>query len=126
MLFDDVLGQVAAQLAWISEQTGVARQRLDIEPATRALGRLGRALPVADYLLARQCWNDLARAMGEFHERYDMLLMPAMSVPLHRTPQGLPIGVQLIAAMGDDKRLLSLAGQLEQAQPWQPVSNLAR
>lgn len=182
------LGQVAAQLAWISEQTGVARHRLDIEPTTRALGRLGQALPVADYLLARQRWNDLARAMGEFHHRYDMLLLPvlagppphigqlypspreqhlmrllaipglsnlalrmgalerlshealaympftqlanltgqpAMSVPLHRTPQGLPIGVQLMAAMGDDKRLLSLAGQLEQAKPWQAVSNLA-
>ncbi len=43
---------------------------------------------------------------------------PAMSVPLHWNDAGLPIGMQFVARLGDDARLLRLAAQLEQAQPW--------
>ena len=43
---------------------------------------------------------------------------PAMSVPLYWTPSGLPLGSQFMAPLGDEKTLLQLAHQLEQAQPW--------
>lgn len=43
---------------------------------------------------------------------------PAMSVPLHVSPAGLPIGSHFAAPLGQEARLLGLALELEQAAPW--------
>ncbi|MBI5610673.1 MAG: amidase [Deltaproteobacteria bacterium] len=43
---------------------------------------------------------------------------PAVSLPLHTSPAGLPIGVQFSAAYGQDALLIQVAAQLEAAQPW--------
>ena len=43
---------------------------------------------------------------------------PAVSVPLHWTESGLPVGVHFVARWGEEATLIRLAGQLERAQPW--------
>jgi amidase len=43
---------------------------------------------------------------------------PAISLPLHWTEAGLPIGVQLVADMGREDLLIRVASQLEEARPW--------
>ena len=43
---------------------------------------------------------------------------PAISLPLHWTPEGLPLGVQFVAPLGGETTLLALAAELEQARPW--------
>jgi len=44
--------------------------------------------------------------------------VPAMSVPLESTDDGLPIGLHFVAKYGAEETLYSLAAQLEQARPW--------
>jgi amidase len=44
---------------------------------------------------------------------------PALSLPLAQSRQGLPIGIQLVAAFGREDLLLRLAAVLEQEYQWQ-------
>ena len=50
--------------------------------------------------------------------QFNMTGQPAVSLPLHWTPGGLPVGVQLVAAYGREDVLIRVASQLEQAAPW--------
>ena len=49
---------------------------------------------------------------------YNQMGAPAMSVPLHWSSRGLPIGMMFGARYGQEGLLYRLAGQLEEAQPW--------
>jgi amidase len=53
-----------------------------------------------------------------FTRPFNITGQPAISLPLHRTAAGVPVGVQLAGPVGSEARLLSLAGQIEQAAPW--------
>ncbi|WP_061006671.1 amidase [Mycolicibacterium mucogenicum] len=50
---------------------------------------------------------------------------PAISLPLHHSPDGLPVGVQLSAAYGDERTLLELAFLLEAERPFARIQEFA-
>ena len=53
-----------------------------------------------------------------FTQLFNMTGQPSASLPLHWTDEGLPVGVMVSAAFGEDALLFRLAGQLERAAPW--------
>ncbi|HEX3781185.1 MAG TPA: amidase [Pseudonocardiaceae bacterium] len=46
---------------------------------------------------------------------------PAISLPMARTDDGLPIGVHFCARPGDERTLLELAFEIEEAAPWRRI-----
>lgn len=84
----------------------------------RASGLLG-LLARAGWLdgIVNQMANDSLRHVP-FTQLANLTGTPAISLPLHWTAEGLPLGVQFMAAPGQDGLLLQLAAELEAAAPW--------
>jgi amidase len=65
-----------------------------------------------------QTWRKESTEFSPYTALYNASGQPSMSVPLHWTPDGLPVGVMFSARFGEDAMLFRLAAQLEKAQPW--------
>ncbi|RPH61307.1 MAG: amidase [Chloroflexi bacterium] len=72
------------------------------------LDALGTIKPLAAQTYEFLPWTPVFNVTGQ----------PAMSVPLHWTESGLPVGMHFVGKFGDEATLFRLAGQLEQAKPW--------
>ena len=89
VLLTPVLGEPPAPLG---------RFTLDQADSTAYMAALHRYIP----------FTGLANMTGQ----------PAMSMPLHWSEAGLPIGVHFVGRFGEEHTLFRLAGQLERARPW--------
>ncbi len=57
-------------------------------------------------------------AMAAFTALFNITGQPAVSLPLHVSASGLPIGVQIVAGAFRDGQLIRVASQIEEAAPW--------
>ena len=96
----------------LSTRTPAGLQRASRVVAKVRAGKVLNASGIIDQLISDNLgwvpYTQLANLTGR----------PAISVPLHWTAAGLPLGVQLVGRLGADGDLLRLAAQLEEAQPW--------
>ena len=58
------------------------------------------------------------KAFTPWTSAWNVTGMPAVSLPLHRTDDGLPVGVMLAARPAEEELLLALSARLEEAVPW--------
>jgi amidase len=58
------------------------------------------------------------KAFTPWTSAWNLTGMPAISLPLHVTPEGLPVGVMLAARPAEEHLLLALAGQVEAEASW--------
>jgi amidase len=63
-------------------------------------------------------WLQHAAEWVPFTPVFNVTGQPAISLPLHQTADGLPIGVQLVGPPAGEELLVSLSAQLEGARPW--------
>ncbi len=130
-------------LTWALAQSARSRGVTDYIAAVEASHRHGRALAAwwsdegFDLLLTPTCAAPPPRVgeleqsreepftpfikaapYGVFTSAFNQSGQPAISLPVHRTPSGLPVGAQLVAAYGREDILLSVAAELEQALGW--------
>lgn len=110
-----------------------ARARDTLHAASRVLGRfmarydvilsptMALVPPKLGALSLTQPYEEFigpATAASVFTSLYNMTGQPAMSVPLHQTGEGVPVGVMFAGRFGDEATLFRLAAQLEAERPW--------
>jgi amidase len=66
--------------------------------------------PAADF--------EAQKAFTPWTSAWNVTGMPAISLPLHWTPDGLPVGVMLAARPAEEELLMSVSAQVESARPW--------
>jgi amidase len=65
---------------------------------------------------------ELLLDLSPFSVPFNASGQPAMTLPVHQTAEGLPIGVQIVGGFGQDGRVMQLAAQLEAISEWRTVA----
>ena len=80
--------------------------------------KVGRLKPYNEDFVAYRTGKGSMFEYSPFTAIFNASGQPAVSLPLHWSASGLPVGVHLAMAFGEDERLMSLAAQIETAAPW--------
>jgi amidase/6-aminohexanoate-cyclic-dimer hydrolase len=111
-----------SQAIMASHQVGLAMARFHENYDVVLSPTLGKPpVPLGILSLSPRSMADFGREIVEFGPYtalYNVTGQPSMSVPLHWTADGLPVGVMFSGRFGDEATLLRLAAQLEKARPW--------
>ncbi len=129
-----IMGETAATVTSLETKLGRPARRQDVEPSTWILNLLGRSISAEKFALARRRWNEVSRRMANFHQKYDLLLTPAVA------SRPFPIGA--LQPSNGEERLLQVInrlglGSLARANvdqlaekvfayiPWTPLANMS-
>ena len=115
----DLLNALGVQNT-VSRQVGAFFETADVL-VTPTTAQLPRPLGEIDQDRAGMTpteWTQQVFSYAPFTPVFNTTGQPAVSLPLHWTATGLPVGVQLAGRFGDETTLLQLAAELEQARPW--------
>jgi len=119
-------GEVAADIEEMRILLGRKPKPRDVEALTWTTGLLGHAFTAGEFVTAKREWDIAARAMGRFHQNYDLYLTPTLAHPpvkigaLQPTPFER-IAMNVINALGL-ARLLKASGIADKMA----VTNLAK
>jgi amidase len=104
----------------VSRQVGAFFEKVDLlvtPTIARLPAPLGELNQNREGMTAME-WTRQIFSYVPFTPLFNVTGQPAISLPLHWSAGGLPVGVQLAGHFGDEATLLRLAAQLEQARPW--------
>ena len=74
--------------------------------------------PEIGWLTDRDHGGARVAEMLQYTAQFNVTGQPAISLPLHTSTEGLPVGVQIVADFGREDLLVRLAAQIEAAAPW--------
>ncbi|MGE0861132.1 MAG: amidase [Gammaproteobacteria bacterium] len=84
----------------------------------RDVARIGELDQNASGVDMRAWWRQIIQDYSPFTPLFNTTGQPALMLPLWQADSGLPLAMQFVGRYGDEETLYSLAGELEQAQPW--------
>ena len=112
---------LAARTLELLSRQEVARWRRDFDvlltPTSAILPPVAGATMEAQHATPEAPVGDVVASVS-FTAFGNVTGLPAISLPLHRTDEGIPVGVQLTGSPWDEATLIRLSAQLEQAMPW--------
>ncbi len=85
--------------------------------ALQVTGKLGSATLLKKMGIVEQLVQESLKRVP-FTQLANLTGQPAMSLPVHATQDGLPVGVQFMAARGNEELLLQMARQVEESELW--------
>ncbi len=104
----------------VSRQVGPFFEKVDVlvtPTIARQPAPLGELNQNREGMTAME-WTRQIFSYVPFTPLFNVTGQPAISLPLHWSADGIPVGVQIAGRFGDEATLLRLAAQLEQARPW--------
>ncbi|MFT4583301.1 MAG: amidase [Gammaproteobacteria bacterium] len=105
----------------VSRAVGAVMKNYDVL-LTPGLGRevakLGELNQNAKGVDVMGWWQQLMYDYTPYTPLFNTTGQPSVMLPLWQSKKGLPLAMQFVGRLGDEETLYSLAGQLEQTQPW--------
>ncbi|MFN5826772.1 MAG: amidase family protein, partial [Rhodobacterales bacterium] len=104
--------------AFFDPETGPPRDILLTATLAEPPAKVGRFSHVTEDYVAFRTGPDGVFAYSPVCAAFNASGQPAASLPLHRTAEGLPVGVHLATRFGADEELIALCAEIEAARPW--------